>query len=663
MKSLVIVESPTKRQTIGKYLKDLPGDFDVQASIGHIRDLATSGKDGLGVDVEHGFIPRYVVNKKKVEVVNNLKAATKKVDEIILATDPDREGEAIAWHLAEVLGLDIKTTKRIEFHEITRESIKQAMLQPRMIDMDMKASQETRRIFDRISGFKLSKLLQKKIKSRSAGRVQSVALKMIVDREREILAFIPEEYWTLSVELLINQKGYPLTLSKVDGKKVDIKNEDEALAILARIETKLPITNIKVSERKREPKFPFKTSTLQQEAAARFGFDTKRSSRIAQTLYEGVSLGAEQVGLITYIRTDSVRLSETFLTRAHSYIQETYGSKYVAPVKKVKAGLLAQDAHEAIRPTSNHRTPDSIKEYLSPDQYKLYRLIYERTLASLMPDQVEEVTTYTCETNGIQFTLERAMTLFDGFTIVTGKSDNDDKKVPLLTLGEHYPVHKKEAKQNMTNPPPRLTEAKLIEEMEKNGIGRPSTYSSTIETLKMRDYVTAKKGTLTPTDQGKCTVQYLELYFTDSINPTFTAKMEQQLDEVQDGNNSASDILSNFYETLITSIEKAGELPNLESCIKDFGPCPKCGEGRLIEKKGKYGKFIACSRFPTCHYIQKEIKEAPEAIGRSCPKCGGALVKRFSKKRKSMFIGCINFPKCNYLEALESEKEAHRHQS
>ncbi|HOJ45459.1 MAG TPA: type I DNA topoisomerase [Bacilli bacterium] len=656
MKSLVIVESPTKRKTIGKYLKDLEGDFEVEASIGHIRDLATSGKDGLGVDTENGFKPRYVISKSKTQVVETLKKAVKKSGEVILATDPDREGEAIAWHLAEVLGLDVNTTKRIEFHEITRDSILSAMANPRTIDIDMKASQETRRIFDRISGFKLSKLLQKKIKSRSAGRVQSVSLKMIVDREREIEAFVPEEYWTLQVDIKADDKHIALSLSKVDGKKPELSNGQQADELLARLGERIQLIDIKKTTKKRESKPPFKTSTLQQEAANKFKFDTSRTSRVAHQLYEGVQIGDELVGLITYIRTDSVRLSESYINRARNFIKETYGEKYIGSGHKVKSGLLAQDAHEAIRPTGNHRTPESIRSYLSPDQFKLYQLIYNRTLASLMPDKIDEVITYTFADNGVTFTTDSVATVFDGFTrVYFDKEEDESKKLPPLALNEFYRYATKNSKQNFTNPPPRLSEAKLVEEMEKNGIGRPSTYASTIATLKKRDYVTAKSGVLTPTQQGKCTVQYLELYFKDFINPTFTANMEKQLDEVQDGNNSAVEILSSFYDGLLNSIGQAGELPNLAACQKDVGECPLCHQGRLIEKKGRFGAFIACSRFPECKYIHKQPKPEAIRLGRPCPKCGKELLIRYSDKRKSYFIACSSFPKCKYTEPLSEE--------
>ena len=657
MKHLVIVESPTKRRTIGKYLADLEGDFDIEASVGHIRDLATKGKEGLGVDVENGFIPRYEIDKDKVSVVAKLKKAARQADEVILATDPDREGEAIAWHLAEVLGLDVATAKRIEFHEITRDSIKAAMAAPRTIDLDMKASQETRRILDRISGFKLSKLLQKRIKSRSAGRVQSVALKLIVDREREIEAFIPVEYWTMNATVTADDKPIQITLAKVDGKKADINNGKEAKEIKERLGATVELTNVKKTERKKEPRPPFTTSTLQQEAFSKFRFLTKRTSALAQMLYEGIKIGEEEVGLITYTRTDSTRLSETYINRAKNYIIETYGNKYVAPARRIKAGLLAQDAHEAIRPTSNHRTPESIRAYLTDDQFKLYQLIYNRALASLMPDKIEEVTNYTFEANGLQFSADGYVTKFDGFSIVYPiTEDNEKTMLPPLDAPLTLPLKDVDMKQNFTKAPPRFSEAKLVEEMEKNGIGRPSTYAATIETLKARSYVTAKAGVLTPTDQGKCTVTYLETYFKSFINPQFTATMEKQLDEVKDGNSSSVDILTVFYNELTSSIGAAGELPEGAQCKKDLGPCPKCGIGRLVEQNGKYGKFTACNRFPECKYIHKEPKEPPKLVGRKCPLCGHDLIEKKSLKKGKPFIGCSAFPKCRYIENVKEDK-------
>jgi len=658
MKHLVIVESPAKRRTIGKYLADLEGDFEIEASVGHIRDLATKGKEGLGVDIENGFKPRYEIDKDKVAVVQKLKKAAKQADEVILATDPDREGEAIAWHLAEVLGLDVASAKRIEFHEITRDSIKAAMARPRTIDLDMKASQETRRILDRISGFKLSKLLQKKIKSRSAGRVQSVTLKLIVDREREIEAFVPVEYWTVTAQALANGQPLDISLAKIDGKKAEIKNEAEAKAVRARLAATIELTAVKKTERRKEPRPPFTTSTLQQDAFTKYRFSTKRTSALAQMLYEGVSVAGEEVGLITYTRTDSTRLSESYITRARNYIIETYGKKYVSGTSKVKAGLLAQDAHEAIRPTSNHRTPESIRAYLTDDQFKLYQLIYNRALASLMPDKIEEVTTYVFEAGGLQFDAEDIVTKFDGFAIVYPLADDGDKKsLPALEAPLTLPLQNVTAKQNFTKPPARYSEAKIVEEMEKNGIGRPSTYSATIDTLKARGYVTAKSGILTPTDQGRCTVNYLETYFRDFVNPAFTATMEKQLDEVKDGNNSSLNILTEFYQGLAHSIGEAGELPKGAQCKKDLGPCPKCGVGRLIEQTGKFGKFIACNRFPKCRYVQKEPKEPPKMIGRLCPLCGHELVEKKSIKKGTPFIGCSAFPKCKYVESLKTPKD------
>ena len=575
MKSLVIVESPAKRNTIGKYLKDVPGEFSVEASIGHIRDLSNRGKGGFGVDIEHGFTPTYIINKDKREVVKKLQEAQKHHDEVIIATDPDREGESIAWHIAEVLGLDVEVTKRIEFHEITRDAIKEAMKQPRTIDMDMKASQETRRIIDRLSGFKLSKLLQKRLKSPSAGRVQSVALKFVVDREREIDAFVPEEFWTINADLEIDGNKIPLTLRKVDGKKVELHNKEEADAVLARLGKDISLADIKKTERKKEPRPPFKTSTLQQDAYSKFRFSTKRTNAIASALYEGINIGAETAGLITYIRTDSTRLSESYITRAHNFILETYGDKYIAPLRRVKSGLMAQDAHEAIRPSSNHRTPESLAPYLKPDQLKLYTLIYNRALASLMPNKIEQVTTYTFESNGVTFTAEGVITVFDGFTKVYDLGEEGETTLPELTAPNTYPFNTLKGKQNFTKPPARYSEAKIVEEMEKNGIGRPSTYSATIETLKERDYITVKSGVITPTDQGKCTIEYLEKYFTSFVNPEFTANMEKRLDEVQEGNHESVSILTEYNNYLDEEISKAGELDNPTVCVKDFGPCPK----------------------------------------------------------------------------------------
>jgi DNA topoisomerase I len=660
MKKLVIVESPAKSRTITKYLSGKDDEYVVKSSLGHVRDLATSGPQGLGVDIAHDFKPNYIIDKDKYKVVKQLKKESEQSDEVILATDPDREGEAIAWHLAEILNLDVTKTKRLQFNEITRDSITKAIESPGTINMDMKASQEARRIIDRIFGFILSKLLQRKIKSRSAGRVQSVTLKMIVDREKEIEAFTPEEYWTIDGKLQYQNDVIDVDLVKVDGKKADIKNEQQANELNSRLTDQLVLTDIKKSNRKRQPRPPFTTSTLQQEAFSKFKFSTKRTNAIAQSLYEGIKIQGEEVGLITYMRTDSSRLAPDYIQRAHTYLLKHYDQKYLAGPRKGKLAPRAQDAHEAIRPTSNNRHPDTIKNELTEDQYKLYNLIYRRTLASLMAPLEEKVITYSFDHQGLIFQAEGVSVIFDGFTAINPYSNNKDEKekqLPEVPLNSSLKIITMEPKQHFTKPPARYSEAKIVEAMEKNGIGRPSTYSSMIETLKKSEYITVKSGVITPTEEGRCTTEYLSTYFTNLLNPEFTSRMEKRLDEIQDGNNSNLELLKPFYEWLNRQIARAEKLPIPQACVIDHGPCPQCEKGRLVKKRSRYGSFIACNNYPECRYIVKKEEKPQETIDRLCPECGGALVIRSSKRKGQKFIGCSNYPKCRYIEKYKAKTD------
>ena len=644
---LVIVESPAKCTTIKRYLGD---DYRVEASLGHIRDLATKGKGGLGVDVDNGFAPTYIINKDKEGVVEKLRNAARQADEVILATDPDREGEAIAWHLAEVLRLNKKTTKRLEFHEITRESITDAMKHPRVIDGNLVASQETRRIVDRIIGFKLSTLLYRKIHSRSAGRVQSATLKLIADHDAEIDAFKAEEYWNILISVKVGNKDFALTLVSDDGKPLTVHNEKEAQKILSEIPEFLTIESVQKEYRFKESKEPFTTSTMQQEAFARLKFKTDKTQREAQKLYEGINVGDEHVGLITYMRTDSTRLSETYVQRASAYIIETFGKDYLGRVKKEKKSELMQDAHEAIRPTSNHRTPESIRKYLTPDQYRLYKLIYNRALASLMKPKKEEVMMVTLSGGNHEFKFELAHTVFKGYEMVYSEPDEPKDysgSFPKISEGESLLVVKKDSEQKFTQPPAKYSEAKLVKLMEEVGIGRPSTYASTIKILRDRKYIEDIGGILSTTEQGKKTAFVLNKYFPEIINAKYTAQMEEKLDNVQEGTESRVATLSAFYNSFIEEIETAYVIMYKDKEEPTGELCPKCGSP-LVYKEGANGRFIGCSNYPSCKYVKKEVKEVVY-VGETCPICGKPLVERTDKKGKK-FVACSGYPSCHYVK-------------
>ena len=650
---LVIVESPTKCTTIKRYLGD---NYEVMASLGHIRDLATSGKGGLGVNVDAGFMPTYKVSKDKIHVVHDLMMAKNRCDEVILATDPDREGEAIAWHLSQVLNLDPAITKRLEFHEITRDSINEAMKHPRVIDTNLVSSQETRRILDRIIGFKLSMLTYKKIRSRSAGRVQSATLKMICDHDREIREFKSTEYWNILVSALINNHSFNLTFTGKNGKAIEIHNKEEADAVLNALPNDLTIISVSKDIRTKESKEPFTTSTLQQEAFARLKFKTSKTQSVAQALYEGINVGGEHMGLITYMRTDSTRLSPTFQQRAANFITETYGPEYLGTAKHAQHKDMMQDAHEAIRPSSNHRTPESVRQYLTTDQYNLYKLIYNRALASLMKPKKEEVLTITLDGNGYTFKCELAHTIFKGYEIIYSdpESTKDYKgKFPEVKEGQSIRINEKSAEQKFTQPPAHFSEAKLVKSMEEVGIGRPSTYASTIDILRQRKYVDNAAGILTITEQGEKTVDLLVKYFPDIIDVKYTAQMEQKLDDIEVGKESRLRILEDFYEPFVKEVESASKRITIDNYDPTGQTCPLCGK-ELVYKDGKNGKFIGCSNYPTCHYVQKEEKAEPSKTGELCPTCGSPLVERFDKKGNK-FIACSSYPKCKYIKQPDKD--------
>lgn len=642
---LVIVESPTKCETIKRYLGE---DYVVKASYGHIRDLATKGKGGLGIDIENNFTPAYVINNDKRKVVYDLKKLADESEEVILATDPDREGEAIAWHLAQVLNLDVKTNKRLEFHEITRDSINEALKSPRTIDLDLVASQETRRMLDRIIGFKLSSLLNKKIHSKSAGRVQSATLKLVYDQELEIEKFVPEEYWKINTSVLLNNKEYELTFISDETGKKNIETKEEAEHILSLLKDKLKVDSVETVVKTVESKVPFTTSTLQQEAFSRLKFKTDKTQRVAQSLYEGIQVNGEHVGLITYMRTDSTRLAPIFVERASKYIIETYGKEYLGKPKAFKAGELTQDAHEAIRPTSNHRTPESVRSFLTPDQYNLYKLIYNRTLASLMKGKKEETLVVHLSTNGVKFKLDFTRTLFPGYEIIYKDEEETKhyKNLPSINVNDELTLVKKEIEQKFTTPPSRYSEAKIVKLMEEVGIGRPSTYASTISTLKKRKYVDEEKGILNVTDQGKKTAHVLIKYFPNIVDAKYTADMETKLDKISEGDSSSLDIISKFYDEFMNQFNKVQKVMYVDEPIPTGEKCPKCG-APLVYKEGKNGQFIGCSNYPSCKYVQKEKKEVVYT-GEICPECGKPLVERKDAKGK-VFIACSGYPHCRYI--------------
>lgn len=655
---LVIVESPKKCDTIGRYLGP---DYKVMASQGHIRDLSTRGKGGLGIDIEKGFKPDFVINKDKTKIVESLKKAAKGADEVILATDPDREGEAISWHLAQVLSLDVASTKRLQFHEITRPAVLGALETPGRIDMNLVESQETRRMYDRIIGFKLSGLLQRKMDSKSAGRVQSVTLKMICDNDAEIKAFVPEEYWAISIVLDIDGTPFECPLDKLDGKAVSIKNEEEAAEIIKRIPDEIPLASLVTSRRKIASKLPLITSTMQQEAFSRFGFSTSKTQSIAQRLYEGMDIAGEHVGLITYMRTDSTRISPEFYEKhAKPFILEQFGPDYLGRIKygTNAKGERIQDAHEAIRPTGTHRTPEMVSKYVSSDEAKLYRLIYERAMASLMADKVIDQTTAVFESGGLSFKMSGSKTVFKGYEAVYGKDAEKDKELPSLEEGKLYRVAKKDSEQKFTKAPARYSEAKVVKMMEEEGIGRPSTYASTIKTLIARGYVTSTKGILSPTETGLRTTFVLNKYFPEILSTKYTAKMESTLDEIEEGKETELEAMKDFYYPFIEKFEDVEKKMYKDPDQETGEMCPVCGSP-LVVKKSRYGSFVACSNYPSCKYIKREKKEAPVETGEMCPRCGKPLVIRHDRRGKE-FVACSGYPSCNYIKGKDEKETANK---
>ena len=707
MNILLIVESPTKQKTFEKYVAELRDTYTIASSKGHVRDLAIKGPQGFGVDIEQCFQPTYTVIKGKEKLVETLTKQAKKMDKVILATDPDREGESIAWHLADALQLESSKIERIEFYEITKSKILEAIAHPRPLNMDMVQSQEARRILDRIVGFMLSKILTKKVYSPAGGRVQSVALRFVIEREVEVLAFVPQTYYSMNTSintakgnLGVEVTSYQGQSLKVTDDKTDPKgfkkiiplhSKEKVESILASLPSTVTLTDVSMQKKKRESKAAFRTSTLQQDASSYLKFSPKKTQKIAQELYEGVNVKGEQIGLITYMRTDSDRLSSTFTDEATSYIRSTFGEAYVSSTPKSKTVVLqSQDAHEAIRPTSVDRTPESMEPYLSSDQLKLYRLIFNRSLASLMTAQQYETTTYTF--TGGDFTLKASgsVVTFPGFRRAYGMSEEtDEPELPQLFKGEAYPLTHKGYEDHQTAGPSRFSEAKLIQELEYQGIGRPSTYAATIDRLKQHHYVSVKGNTLYPNPEAHAAITYLVTYFSDFINARYTSEMELKLDEVKDGEKTRCELLSAFYTHFKEQYDAAGDLPKEDPSMQFYGKCPIDGcNGVIVPRRSKFGVFLGCSNYPTCTYNSNQVpfpwpekvdedhdeplpdgegkvfkpKERPvaEEVGRPCPKCGKPLLKRMAKRTKRPFIGCSGFPKCDYLEniTIPSKKDA-----
>lgn len=642
-KNLIIVESPTKAKTISKFLGR---NYKVMASVGHLRDLP---KSRMGVDIENNFEPEYINVRGKASTINAIKKEAKNSENVYLASDPDREGEAIAWHLAFLLGLSQEDKNRIVFHEITKETVLEALKNPREIDFNLVDAQQARRVLDRIVGYKLSPVLWKKVKNGlSAGRVQSAALKIIVDREKEIQKFKPEEYWSITLfsnKDKIDFQGdfYGQTINN-KLESVKLNNEQEVDEIISKLGKDFTIIDKNVQKRKRKAYAPFTTSTLQQEASKKLGFTTSKTMSVAQQLYEGINVGSGSVGLISYMRTDSTRLSKAIVDEAVKFIKDNYGAKYASKGRQYsKAKANAQNAHEAVRVSSIARTPDKIRDYLSNDQFKLYRLIWERTIASQMKDSEYLSTRYDAESNNQVFRFNGSIITFDGFTKVWKTSDKS-VELPDLEIGEKIPSKKIEKNQHFTKPKPRFTESSLVKELEKNGIGRPSTYSSIIRSILSRNYVEFEEKALKPTEIGFTVMELLDKYFDEIINTDFTAQMETDLDKIEEDKIEWKKLLKEFYDKFeIYLTEAQNSKTDYEIKSEPTGKkCPECG-GNLLYKNGRNGQFIGCENFPECKHTENIVKE----IGVKCPRCGGKIVEKISKRGK-LFYGCDNYPKCEW---------------
>ncbi|MDN3014768.1 type I DNA topoisomerase [Paenibacillus sp. BSR1-1] len=647
---LVIVESPAKAKTIERYLGN---KYKVKASMGHVRDLPRSQ---MGVNAENQFEPKYITIRGKGPVLKELKTAAKKAKKVFLAADPDREGEAIAWHLAQSLDVDIHSDCRVVFNEITKDAIKESFKQPRSINMDLVDAQQARRILDRLVGYNISPLLWKKVKKGlSAGRVQSVAVRLIIDREKEIKAFVPEEYWTIEAEFLKGKNQFSGSFhSLVGGERTGLKSEQDVKTVLNEIDgNKFKVISVTKKERKRNPAPPFITSSLQQEAARKLNFRAKKTMMLAQQLYEGIELGKEgTVGLITYMRTDSTRISEVAQTEAADYIKAEFGENFLKDEqKKEKKSANAQDAHEAIRPTSTFRNPDSIKGFLSRDQFRLYKLIWDRFLASQMAQAVMDTMSVDLQNGNVLFRSTGSKIKFPGFmkVYVEGTDDQEDgpnKMLPDLKEGDEIFQKDIDPKQHFTQPPPRYTEARLVKTLEELGIGRPSTYAPTLDTIQKRGYVALDNKRFVPTELGEIVDEVMMEFFPEIIDVEFTARLEKGLDYVEDGKMQWVKLIDAFYVDFEKHLKIAEqEMEKIEIKDEPAGEdCENCGSP-MVFKMGRYGKFMACSNFPDCRNTKPIVKE----IGVTCPTCKeGQIIERKSKKKR-LFYGCTNYPECEFI--------------
>ena len=651
MSDLVIVESPAKAKTIQKYLG---AGYEVIASMGHVRDLP---KSKMGVDKDNDFQPQYTDMKGKEDVIKELKKRAKKCDKVYLATDPDREGEAISWHIAQMLKLDMEENNRVAFNEITKTGVKNGMSNPHKIDVDLVNAQQARRILDRLVGYELSPFLWKKVKrGLSAGRVQSVAVRLVVDRENEIRKFIPKEYWSIDAKFMApsSRKVFEASLVAVDGEKLEIPGKAAADGLLARLENaEYTVRSVKKKVTKKQPAPPFITSTLQQEASRKLGFSAKRTMKAAQELYEGVDVaGVGAVGLITYMRTDSLRISDEAKAAAAKYIGTVYGKDYLpAEPRTYKSKSNAQDAHEAIRPSTPELSPARVKDSLTSDQYKLYKLIWERFIASRMANALLDTVSADIEANGCTFRASGYSVKFDGFMTLYVESvdsaEENKKMLPELKAEDKLKLKSIDGNQHFTQPPARYTEASLIKALEENGIGRPSTYAPTITTITSRRYVEHEGKALKPTNLGEVITELMKDHFKKIVDAKFTAEMENNLDEVEHGEKDWVSTLHEFYDDFSKTLKKAEEamdgkrvkVPDEETDVV----CENCGR-KMVIKYSKYGKFLACPGFPDCRNTKKIVTETEG----SCPRCGKKMLLKKSKKGRS-FYGCEGYPDCNFM--------------
>ena len=645
---LVIVESPAKTKTIKKYLSS---KYVVKSSMGHIRDLP---KSRMGVEIDNNFTPQYINIRGKGDLIKDLKKAAKKAKKIYLAADPDREGEAIAWHLAHILGVDIETNCRVVFNEITKDAVKASFKKPRPIDMSLVDAQQGRRILDRLVGYNISPLLWKKVKKGlSAGRVQSVAVRLIIDREHEIRDFKPEEYWSIAGEFKKKASIFAGEFHSLNGEKIELKSEADVKTVMSALKGEtFEVAKVTKKERKRNPAFAFTTSSLQQEASQKLNFRTRKTMMLAQQLYEGISLGkGGEVGLITYMRTDSTRISDTAKAEVNGYISEAYGSAFLfAGKREAKKSSNAQEAHEAIRPTSVMRSPASVKEFLSRDQFRLYKMIWERFVASQMAAAVFDTVSVDLNNNGVTFRANGSQIKFAGFmkvyTETDAEADKKENRLPALEVGETVDALKLDPKQHFTQPPPRYSEARLVKVLEELGIGRPSTYSPTIDTILKRGYVALENKRFVPSELGELVHSLVQEFFPDIVDVKFTANMEEKLDAVEEGKKAWVQVIDEFYKGFSGHLVKAEqEMEKVEVRDEPTGEdCEHCGHP-MVFKMGRYGKFMACSNFPDCRNAKPIVKE----IGVNCPKCDhGQIVERKSKKQR-LFYGCNLYPECDYV--------------